>query len=109
VDDWQPTSAQGAILVCGWLHCLCTTPAARAATWRDRRRYGTSPGQECVTGLRQRKEGGTMDEPKRFGSYKILEEIGRGNFAIAYRAWDPTLKRDAVLTVLYPQLTADLD
>jgi serine/threonine-protein kinase len=48
-----------------------------------------------------------MTEPKRLGKYEILEEIGRGGFAVVYRARDTQLDRIVALKVLHPQLTTD--
>jgi formylglycine-generating enzyme required for sulfatase activity len=48
-----------------------------------------------------------MTKPKRLGKYEILEEIGRGGFAVVYRAHDTELDRVVALKVLHPQLTTD--
>ncbi|MEM7345775.1 MAG: protein kinase, partial [Chloroflexota bacterium] len=39
--------------------------------------------------------------------YELLAEIGRGAFAIVYRAIDTTLDREVALKVLHPQLLTD--
>jgi len=41
-----------------------------------------------------------MTEPKRLGKYEILKEIGRGGFAVVYKARDPQLDRVVALTEL---------
>src|SRR3712207_3038958 len=46
---------------------------------------------------------------ERLGRYQIEAIIGRGGMAAVYRAFDPALKRQVALKVLYPQFLADPD
>ncbi len=41
-----------------------------------------------------------MTEPRRIGKYEIIEEIGRGGFAVVYRARDTKMDRQVALKVI---------
>ena len=41
-----------------------------------------------------------MTEPKRIGKYELLDEIGRGGFAVVYRARDTKMDRQVTLKVI---------
>jgi serine/threonine-protein kinase len=49
----------------------------------------------------------TNSLPEKLGKYKIIEEVGRGNFATVYKAVDTTLDRTVALKVLAPHLLWD--
>ncbi len=48
-----------------------------------------------------------MTERKRIGKYEVIDEIGRGGFAVVYRARDTDLDRIVALKVLRPSWTED--
>jgi serine/threonine protein kinase len=37
---------------------------------------------------------------RTWGSFRLLELVGKGNFGEVYRAWDPHLERDVGLKIL---------
>ena len=45
---------------------------------------------------------------RELGKYELLEEIGRGGFAVVYRVRDIELDREVALKVLHPYWTSDL-
>ena len=46
-----------------------------------------------------------MTETKRIGKYEIIEEIGRGGFAVVYRARDTKMEREVALKVIEGSFT----
>jgi serine/threonine protein kinase/Tfp pilus assembly protein PilF len=42
-----------------------------------------------------------------WGSFRLLELVGRGSFGEVYRAWDPHLERDVGLKILLPRSEGD--
>ena len=44
---------------------------------------------------------------RTFGKYEVLAQLGRGGFAVVYRARDTTLDRDVALKLLHAQFSGD--
>src|SRR5271155_2891290 len=42
-----------------------------------------------------------------WGSFRLLEMVGKGSFGEVYRAWDPHLERDVGLKILLPRSKGD--
>lgn len=45
--------------------------------------------------------------PDGIGRYELGEEIGRGNMAVVYRAFDPRLQREVAIKLLQPEFARD--
>ncbi|MDA8109028.1 MAG: serine/threonine-protein kinase [Betaproteobacteria bacterium] len=50
----------------------------------------------------------STDQPRRFGRYTVLGEIGRGAMGTVYRAADPALERQVAVKTLHPNLPAEI-
>lgn len=50
-----------------------------------------------------------MTKPDHIAKYEILDELGRGSFAVVYKARDTTLDRTVALKVLAPHLSWEPD
>ena len=58
--------------------------------------------------LRRRlREGGQLREGDTLGRYTLLEMIGRGGFAVVWKAFDPESRAAIALKVLHPNLAGD--
>jgi serine/threonine protein kinase len=53
---------------------------------------------------RDKEEADVNAPPAKLGKYELIEEIGRGGFAVVYKALDPDLERWVALKVLAPHL-----
>ena len=51
----------------------------------------------------------TTTDRATLGRYTLRGELGRGGFAIVYRAWDPARVAEVALKVLHPHLAPDAD
>ena len=56
---------------------------------------------------RKLREGGQLREGDTLGRYTLLEMIGRGGFAVVWKAFDPEQKGLVALKVLHPNLAGD--
>lgn len=45
--------------------------------------------------------------PRRFGRYELRSVLGRGGFAVVYRAWDATLRREVAVKLPHNHLLED--
>lgn len=50
---------------------------------------------------------GVADTPATIGRYELGAEIGRGNMATVYRAFDPRLQREVAIKLLRPRFARD--
>jgi serine/threonine protein kinase len=48
-----------------------------------------------------------MSTPTQIGKYQVEAEVGRGGYAVVYRAFDPTLQRRVAIKVPHPWLLTD--
>jgi len=48
-----------------------------------------------------------LAQGRKWGNFRLIELVGKGNFGEVYRAWDPHLERDVGLKILLPRSAGD--
>jgi eukaryotic-like serine/threonine-protein kinase len=74
----------------------------------------SSAGQKVKSQEAEGREAGLAQERaerlaqgRTWGSFRLLELVGKGSFGEVYRAWDPHLERDVGLKILLPRSEGD--
>ncbi len=82
-------------------------PSDTDATAADRTRSAPSRGQNPATEFPFLSPPQQPDELGRLGTYRVLEELGRGGMGVVFRAQDTHLRRIVALKVMLPPYASD--
>jgi len=79
------------------------SPAILRALWRIPAYLIMDPASNSQIGIEQDDRRQRLAKGRLWGSFELLELVGRGSFGEVFRAWDPHLQREIGLKILLPR------